>query len=205
MALILQATNSLQGNINPTLYSMVASSPGVFHDITTGSNAVPCQAGTPDCPSGGEIGYSAGPGYDLATGLGSVDAFNLVSAWGSTTQPGFQLGLSGSTLTVSYGSSGALTASITPVNGFTGIIQFNCAPSSGLGATSCSVSPTSVSKSGNVTVTITAPAQARSFPVSGFQRLRSGPELELVLPERCRWSSGGGVSIDLTGIHGGPG
>ena len=29
-------------------------------------------------------GYSAGPGYDLATGLGSVDAYNLVTGWNGT-------------------------------------------------------------------------------------------------------------------------
>lgn len=68
------------GNINPTLYGLAQSSPGVFHDILTGSNAVPCEAESPDCVNG-QLGYSAGPGYDLATGLGSVDAYNLVTSW----------------------------------------------------------------------------------------------------------------------------
>ncbi len=30
-------------------------------------------------------GYDAKPGYDLATGLGSVNAFNLVQNWGQVT------------------------------------------------------------------------------------------------------------------------
>ena len=30
------------------------------------------------------MGYSAGVGYDQASGLGSVDAYNLVMEWGST-------------------------------------------------------------------------------------------------------------------------
>ena len=64
------------GNINPNLYSLAQATPGVFHDITTGDNIVPCVAGTPDCFNG-TFGYTAGPGYDLATGLGSVDGFSL--------------------------------------------------------------------------------------------------------------------------------
>ena len=87
VALINQKMNSTpngQGNVNPILYSMAATTPAAFHDITTGNNAVPCQAGTPDCPNGGSIGYSAGIGYDQASGLGSIDAFNLVTAWGSS-------------------------------------------------------------------------------------------------------------------------
>ncbi len=41
----------------------------VFHDIVQGRSDVP---GTP--------GYACGPGYDLATGLGSLDAKALVNA-----------------------------------------------------------------------------------------------------------------------------
>jgi hypothetical protein len=72
------------GNINPALYSLAADATtyaSAFHDITTGSNEVPCATGSPDCPtSGGQvIGYAAGTGYDQATGLGSVDANNLAT------------------------------------------------------------------------------------------------------------------------------
>jgi uncharacterized protein (TIGR03437 family) len=69
------------GNINPTLYRLAQSAPNAFHDITVGNNIVPCEQATPNCPTTGQFGYSAGPGYDLATGLGSVDAFNLVTQW----------------------------------------------------------------------------------------------------------------------------
>lgn len=57
-----------------TLYNTLGSSPtnttytSVFHDITTGSN-----------------GYAAGPGYDLATGLGSPIVNNLVPLLAGTT------------------------------------------------------------------------------------------------------------------------
>jgi hypothetical protein len=81
VAIINQLSNSSQGNVNPALYALAATSPAVFHDITSGGNQVPCQAGSPSCPSGGSIGYSAGVGYDQASGLGSVDIANLVTAW----------------------------------------------------------------------------------------------------------------------------
>lgn len=81
VALINQKLGAAQGNINPLLYRLAGSATTAFHDITTGGNQVPCRLGTPDCPNGGSIGYSAGPGYDLATGLGSVDVSNLVTSW----------------------------------------------------------------------------------------------------------------------------
>jgi len=70
------------GNINPTLYRMAENSPGVFHDVTVGNNIVPCVIGSPDC-STGTMGYSAGPKYDQASGLGSPDAYNFVHQWTS--------------------------------------------------------------------------------------------------------------------------
>jgi uncharacterized protein (TIGR03437 family) len=70
------------GNINPTLYRLAQSTTGVFHDITSGNNIVPCASETPNC-SNGSLGLSAGPGYDEVTGLGSVDAYNLVHQWSS--------------------------------------------------------------------------------------------------------------------------
>jgi len=79
------------GNANPVLYALAKTSAGtsspVIHDITTGDNKMPCAPGSPYCPEtadGGApalIGYSAGPGYDMVTGLGSIDAVNLVRAW----------------------------------------------------------------------------------------------------------------------------
>ena len=68
------------GNINPTLYRMSQTTSGIFHDIVNGDNKVPCQQSSPNCMDG-MAGYAAGPGYDLATGLGSVDAFQLAQQW----------------------------------------------------------------------------------------------------------------------------
>ena len=70
------------GNINPALYRMAQSTPQAFHDIVNGDNMVPCADGSPDC-AGGFVGWAAGPGYDSATGLGSLDVASLVTAWSS--------------------------------------------------------------------------------------------------------------------------
>ena len=95
MAIVNQYTKTTNGNPNSKLYALASSAPAVFHDVTSGSNAVPCEGGSPNCsaaaPStnvGTMKGYSAGAGYDLATGLGSVDANALVTAWGGTTAAG---------------------------------------------------------------------------------------------------------------------
>jgi uncharacterized protein (TIGR03437 family) len=83
------------GNMNPRLYALAAAAPHVFHDVTTGNNIVtPCSSRTRTCTAE-PIGYNAGPGYDQVTGLGSVDAYSLVTAWhevGSGTQPAAELG-----------------------------------------------------------------------------------------------------------------
>jgi subtilase family serine protease len=84
LALVNQKTGSTgQGNINYILYPLASSSPTAFHDVTTGDNTSPCTSGTENCPNGGSIGFSATTGYDQATGLGSIDAANLVNAWSS--------------------------------------------------------------------------------------------------------------------------
>jgi pseudomonalisin len=89
MALINQATGGPNGNPNPRLYAIAAQAPSVFHDVTSGTNAVACTIGSsPDCSASGVMnGYSAAPGFDLATGWGSVDVTALVSAWTSTPLP----------------------------------------------------------------------------------------------------------------------
>lgn len=99
MALVVQQTGSRQGQADPTLYTLAAqedfascnasntsglpASSCVFNDVTSGNNAVPGEAnyGTSSAD------YQAGVGYDLATGLGSVNATNLVYAWIGATPP----------------------------------------------------------------------------------------------------------------------
>jgi len=71
-----------QGNLNPELYSLAAQPAtyaSVFHDIMIGTTA--CLSGQPECGAAGQSGFVATPGYDQATGLGSVDFAQLVAAW----------------------------------------------------------------------------------------------------------------------------
>jgi subtilase family serine protease len=105
------------GNINPALYNLAQNTTGLFHDVTVGDNIVPCASRSKGCATG-SFGYRAEPGYDLATGLGSVDALNLVTNW-STLQP-----LTGTTTTleanpaiVAANASVQLTATIEAVSG----------------------------------------------------------------------------------------
>ena len=77
------------GNINPNMYALAQSNSAIFHDITTGNNivTVPCPRRVLNCTAN-PVGYYAGVGYDQATGLGSVDAYNLVTGWtGKSTPP----------------------------------------------------------------------------------------------------------------------
>ena len=84
VALVEQKTGGKAlGNVNPTIYAL-ANSPyagSVFHDVTSGTNASPCTEGSVNCAAGGTIGFVAGPGYDQATGWGSVDAAAMVADW----------------------------------------------------------------------------------------------------------------------------
>jgi subtilase family serine protease len=74
MALVVQATGQRWGNFNTVLYqfgnAQYSTGGNVFHDITTGGNT--------NWNAGAPAGYPATTGFDPATGLGSVDAANLV-------------------------------------------------------------------------------------------------------------------------------
>jgi subtilase family serine protease len=82
MAIVNQAYGP-QGQANYELYPLAAKMPTAFHDIQAGTNQMPCLAGSPNCTNGELTGYAATPGYDLATGLGSIDANVLVTNWNS--------------------------------------------------------------------------------------------------------------------------
>ena len=127
MALVQQKIGAATANANPVIYALANSSyySTVFHDVTVGNNASPCTAGSTDCPSGGSIGYNATTGYDLATGWGSVDAFNLANSWTLVTpNTGGTAGTELSTTTVtaslaSVTSGAAVTITATVANGGT--------------------------------------------------------------------------------------
>jgi subtilase family serine protease len=160
VALMNQKFNMRLGNINPTLYSLAGTASTAFHDITSGDNKVPCQTGTPDCPNGGSIGYSAAAGYDLASGLGSVDVGALVSAWSGTVTPDFSMAAAPASLSVARGTTGTSAISITAIGDFSGNVNLACSVSSTLGATTCSLSPTSIGPGQSSTLSILATSNA---------------------------------------------
>jgi subtilase family serine protease len=99
-ALLNQKMAGAQGNLNPRLYSLASSSGnGVFHDVTVATSgsagcdpSVPstCNSSTPGPTTltGGLAGYAVGPGYDMVTGLGSIDVAKLLANWSSASSTG---------------------------------------------------------------------------------------------------------------------
>ena len=132
MALVNQKAGSAQGLVNPELYELAnaqvpancnSSTPAstcVFNDVTVGTNAQPCQSASPDCTTIGSAtygilaGYDAGVGFDLATGLGSVNIANLVNAWNEG-----DFSLSAAPKAVSMTSAGGTGTTVLTVTGTT--------------------------------------------------------------------------------------
>jgi len=155
MALVNQKTGARQGNINTTLYPLaaLAASGGapVFHAITGGNNTVP-----------GVTGFTAGAHYNQATGLGSPDAFVLVSHWkdaSTPSAPAFTLSAA-SAIGIAPGAHGTLTVTNAVTGGFSAAVALSIGglPS---GVTASFAPATFVSPgSGSSTLTITAASSA---------------------------------------------
>ncbi len=153
-ALINQKAGGPQGNPAPAYYQLAVAEYGlsgssscnssngntvssscVFYDVTLGDMDVDCVG--PNCYlGGGSVGalstsnsafspaYGTTVGWDFATGIGTVNAANLVNNWpGSATQPSFILSASPGSLTILQGSSGSITITINPLNGFSGSVN----------------------------------------------------------------------------------
>ena len=79
-ALLADRLGGRLGGVNPTLYAIGAAQADggamAFHDVTVGNNSF-----------NGVTGFSAGPGYDLATGWGSLDVTALAAAWPMAAAP----------------------------------------------------------------------------------------------------------------------
>src|SRR5204863_5873304 len=133
MALVDESAGGRQGQANYVLYSLAASqaaqgiypsqcngsdtsglpaSTCIFNDVTVGNNVVPGEVG---------LDYQAGSGYDLATGLGSVNVANLITNWSTVTfsPTTTQLMLNGGTtdITITHGDPVAVSAAVTPNSG----------------------------------------------------------------------------------------
>lgn len=153
-ALINQKAGGPQGNPAPVYYQLAAGEYGssgssscnsdngnavagncIFYDVTSGDIDVDCAG--PNCYfADGSVGvlstsnsafapaYGTHVGWDFATGIGTVNAANLVNNWPSSApQPGFTLSASPSGLTILQGASGSTTITINPVNGFNGNVN----------------------------------------------------------------------------------
>jgi subtilase family serine protease len=126
------------GNMNPNLYYIATYNPSAFHKVTSGDNVVYCQGGTPTnfpssykCPGAtgttGSIGFQASnadptTGYNLVTGLGSVDANTLAVNWGESLMATTTTVVPSTTSTTS-GTPVTFTATVTPSSA-TGIVSF---------------------------------------------------------------------------------
>jgi hypothetical protein len=184
VALLNQSLNANGlGNINPVLYSL-AGTPGVFHPATTGDNNVFCEVGQPvapwpvamQCPAAGVFGYLASTkdavtGYNLVTGLGSVDANNLAIAFASPpAPPDFTLTSPVSSFQVSQGGSINATINVTLASGFSGPITFTCTDPAPLSV--CTVPPnTNVSGQVSFAITTTAPTAELRRPSDRTPRM----------------------------------
>ena len=136
LALVEEKNGAYQGQINYTLYKLAqtnscnsstqtnptAQNTCVFYDVTIGNNEVPCAGGSPGCSSqqagvNGELaGGGAGVGYDLATGLGSVNATNLANLWSSVSQTGTKTTLQ-LPASFTHGTPVMVSGSVAPASG----------------------------------------------------------------------------------------
>ena len=108
-ALVNQNAGGAQGNPNYVYYALAAKTPIAFHSVTRGDIDVNCTGNRNCFGSAGSVGYGrggrsygnatsgalsvssssftpafgTGASWNFATGIGSVDAFNLVMNWGN--------------------------------------------------------------------------------------------------------------------------
>ncbi len=134
-----------QGQADYVLYPLFKQVPAAFHDVVNGTNSVPCafstssSNNTPNCiavanpitvtdpnlgpATEGQIGsgttaeYNAGSGYDLATGLGTIDANQLVTNWGSVKFTSTTTTLTPSSTSFAHGTAVTISGSVTTSGG----------------------------------------------------------------------------------------
>ena len=162
MALVNQKTGARQGNINTTLYPLaalaVSGGAPVFHSITGGNNTVP-----------GVTGFTAGPHYNQATGLGSPDAFLLVNHWTDATtgpppsNPAFTLS-AGASASIAPSGHGTVTVTTAVSGGFNAAIALSI---SGLpSGVTAAFAPSTLAAPGSGSSTLTLTATTSAAPGS---------------------------------------
>jgi uncharacterized membrane protein len=154
-----------------------SASAAAFHDITSGNNGVP-----------GLTGYTAASGYDMATGLGSVDASNLVAQWSNKqSAPSLQLSLAQSTLEAVIPSSPSAIAVTVTGSGLSSAVALSA---TGLptGVTASFTSPSlSASGSSNLQLTIGSKVAAGTYSInvvgsSGTLKAQSALSITVAAP-----------------------
>ena len=136
------------GFINPALYDIYAGSNyGTdFHNVTSGGNTLGCTVG-----------------YSLSCGLGSPNGNALINALASVGS-NFSLSASPNSVTVTQGSKGTSTITITPSDGFTGKVTLSA---SGLpSGVTAGFSPNPATTSSTLTLTVSATAATGTVTVT---------------------------------------
>lgn len=149
----------------------------LFYDVTQGDMDVNC-TGTHNCykPSGtnGVLStsnsayspaYGTGTGWDFATGIGSVNAANLVNNWpvsGGTAD--YTLAASPTSVSEAQGASATSTITITPTGGFSGSVALSA---SGLpSGVTAAFSPASATSTSTLTLTASGTATTGTSTVT---------------------------------------
>src|SRR5208283_1487455 len=127
--------------------------------------------GSKDCPASGMIGYSAGPGYDLTTGLGSVDVGALAAAWNGPVNPDFRVTAQSTSLAITAGTPVTDLLTVTGLAGYSSGVNLTCTVSSTLTTTTCTVNPGSVNPGGTATLIVTASSLSAKLLVNPFLHL----------------------------------
>lgn len=202
-----------QGQANFILYPLAAQHPSVFRDVSVGSNDVPCQQGSPSCTLSTindntkgfyTLGhYYAGPGYDQATGLGSVDANLLVQYWNSLSFTLSNTSLNLSQTSFTHGTPVSVSVAVTGSGG-TPTGDVGLLPSEGSSAANISLNELTL-KGGTASVTV------NNFPGGQYQLTAkytgdivfapssSAPVTLNVTPEASTLSVSGSYGIGNTG------
>ena len=210
----------------------------IFNQVASGTIAMPCdfQGTAADFATGcnvlvntdavGEtyqanntLAYNAGPGYNLATGLGSLNVASLVNEWnvGSGGAADFVISSSPAAVTVSAaGGTGNAVLTVVALNGFADTVAFSPSSCNGLptGAT-CSFSASPVNAGGTTTLTITTAAAAATPPavrplgsgrwtVGTMASLACALAIAIILiisrSRNHRWSTAAACAVFLTAV-----
>lgn len=171
-----------QGLVTSKLYTLAANSTtyaSAFHDVTSGGNE--CTVGVSLCGSGNQNSlYTAGTGYDMASGLGSPNFYNLMTAWGpaggSTSTKSFTVAATPTALTLAAGSSGTSTITVTPAGGYTGTVAWTITSSPSI-TNACYTLPSAVvtgTTAATATLTIQTSSTSCTSGTSFMARLGAG-------------------------------